>query len=139
MTGRPARALCVLEPRTPPALSPGLALGFLTPCDPAPRSHPEGLSTSAAGPAPAEASLLSAWVWDDALGGSRVLFGDIHPQAKHDPESLGVLPACHSCQLKRVICLFLFWFCFAVLKRKRESKTFQDRVDKNKVVIQLWY
>lgn len=68
------------------------------------------------------------------MGGSRALFADIHPKAKHDPESLGVFLACRSRQPSG-FCLFLFWFCFVLFFKK--NKTFQNKVDNNFFLIGL--
>lgn len=60
----------------------------------------------------AAAFLVSVRVWD-VLGGSKALLTDIHPKAKHGPGKPVCLPGLSQLPAQRVICLFLFWFCFA--------------------------
>lgn len=62
------------------------------------------------------------------MGGSRALFADIHPKAKHDPESQGVLLACRSRQFRVVSVCSFFGFVLPFFFFFKKNKTSQNKV-----------
>ena len=88
--------------RDAPGAFPGLAAGITTALplrEPPPRGAAPRAPLRLKRPGPSQplcvsglcrdCCFLGIWVWD-VMGGSRTHFADIHPKARHDPESLGV-------------------------------------------------